>query len=158
MKLLVEDGGIQIITETAQDKAYFEHMGFTDPQRVLVRYHAWQTEVDTEDMTASHEEEGLFLLPNKPKASELELKCCLGCGTDIGQPHKEDCYVEKCSVCGGQWLKCKCEGHDRLFARWTGILPGKAEASYLRIDLNDFERQGYNKTFFVKPKAQNATK
>jgi len=47
-----------------------------------------------------------------------------------------------------------CEEHDPAFARWTGIWPGKLEAKYLKIDLNEFYRQGYEQIFFVKPKGK----
>jgi hypothetical protein len=67
------------------------------------------------------------------------------------------CDVERCSVCGGQLIQCGCEGHDPLFARWTGIWPGGAEADYLGIDLNKLRRQ-FNRVFFVKPKAPNTAK
>lgn len=62
--------------------------------------------------------------------------------------------------------------HDPMFARWTGIWPGIAEAAMLglyvkwtdhgwekcdasdplaRPSLNDFYDMGYNKIFFIKP-------
>lgn len=84
-----------------------------------------------------------------------ELRTCPDCGIKPGQPHGEYCDVERCSVCGGQYLSCGCdEGneHDPLFARWTGIWPGDLESQYLGIDLNQFTIQGYDQIFFVKPK------
>src|ERR1035438_10795694 len=80
-----------------------------------------------------------------------ELRNCHDCGAKPGQPHYVGCDTEQCSVCGGQRLQCECHGHDRLFARWTGLWPGAAEAAVLGIDLNEFHRRGYNKIFFIKP-------
>lgn len=56
-----------------------------------------------------------------------ELKPCHDCGVEPFQMHKDGCDVERCSVCGGQRLSCSCKGHDKAFARWTGIWPGVAE-------------------------------
>ncbi len=76
---------------------------------------------------------------------------CHDCGAKPGQPHMPGCDTERCSVCGGQALVSDCKGHDPLFARWTGIWPGKAEADYLGLDLNEFSALGYDELFFVKP-------
>lgn len=76
---------------------------------------------------------------------------CSECKVKPGQPHEDGCDIEICSVCGGQRLCCDCEGHDKQFARWTGIWPGKAEARYLGLNLNEFAEKGYWKIFFVKP-------
>jgi hypothetical protein len=76
---------------------------------------------------------------------------CYDCGVNPGFPHKPGCDTERCSVCGGQRAGCDCKDHDPLFARWTGIWPGKAEAEYLGIDLNTFCIKGYDEIFFKKP-------
>lgn len=78
-----------------------------------------------------------------------ELQSCHDCGVRPGQVHEDGCDVERCSVCGGQRLQCGCEGHDKLFAKWTGIWPGRAEADYLGVDLNAFESE-YSYLFFIK--------
>lgn len=75
---------------------------------------------------------------------------CPDCSAHPGQPHEDGCDVECCSACGGQRLQCDCAEHDRLFSRWSGIWPGKAEAMALGIDLNELDRN-YRRIFFVKP-------
>ena len=82
----------------------------------------------------------------KPK-----LRNCPDCGTEPGQPHRKNCDVERCSVCGRQRLGCDCIGHQPTFSRWTGIWPGEIESNYLRIDLNQFYEEGYHEIFFKKP-------
>ena len=78
-----------------------------------------------------------------------KLRQCHDCAAKPGEIHQDNCDVERCSVCGGQRLQCNCKGHDKAFARWTGLWPGSAEAKILGIDLNEFQK--FSKTFFVKP-------
>lgn len=81
---------------------------------------------------------------------EHKLEDCHDCGAKPGEIHSPNCDVVRCSVCGGQRLQCDCPGHDPFFARWTGIWPGKAEADYLDIDLNEFDVK-FRDIFFRKP-------
>lgn len=77
-------------------------------------------------------------------------RLCPDCAVPPRSPHRGNCDVERCSVCGLQRLSCSCEGHDRLFARWTGWWPGELEADALRIDMNTLVVM-WRKNFFVKP-------
>jgi len=79
-----------------------------------------------------------------------ELTECHDCGVMPGEKHIEGCDTEMCSVCGEQYFICRCEGHDKGFARWTGLWPGIAEAKALGLDLNKFMAQ-YGRLFFIKP-------
>lgn len=79
------------------------------------------------------------------------LRKCPDCGADPGQVHADGCDVERCSVCGDQRISCGCAGHDRQFARWTGIWPGVAEALFLGCDLNELAASGAERVLFVKP-------
>ena len=83
-------------------------------------------------------------------AIEKTLSNCSGCGVKPGELHDSGCDVEQCSGCGGQRIFCGCgREHDPIFARWTGIWPGKAESEHLGLDLNEFEK--YRTVFFIKP-------
>ena len=82
----------------------------------------------------------------KPK----DLPACPDCGVRAGQPHNDGCDVEICSVCGDQRMCCDCDGHDKYFAKWTGIWPGRAEAEFLGIDLNLLYTSGLARIFLVK--------
>jgi len=78
------------------------------------------------------------------------LVVCPDCLVRPGQRHSDNCDIERCSVCGGQKIGCDCDGHDKDFAKWTGIWPGQIEADYLEIDLNQFYTDSYAKIFFIK--------
>lgn len=84
----------------------------------------------------------------------VELERCHDCKADPGCKHAKGCDVERCSVCGGQYLGCRCKGHDRQFARWTGFWPGELEAKALNMDLNSLYLTGVYKLFFIKPNRQ----
>ena len=83
-----------------------------------------------------------------------EIRNCPDCNALPGQIHMDNCDVERCSVCGGQRFLDDCENHNKAFARWTGIWPGAAEASYLGINLNDLYKQGIEQYLFVEPKQE----
>ncbi len=81
-----------------------------------------------------------------------DFRDCGDCGASPGTPHKYGCDVERCSVCGGQRIQCSCKDHDRMFARWTGFWPGKAEAELLGLTLNEMDGQ-IGAVVYCKPNA-----
>ena len=68
---------------------------------------------------------------------------CHDCGAKPGEIHQDGCDTEVCSVCGLQRLQClwigSCRGHDKAFARWTGLWPGIAEA-FVKTFKRDYAR------------------
>lgn len=82
---------------------------------------------------------------------KINLDRCFDCGVQAGNVHKKGCDVERCSVCGGQYISCECDNHDPQFSYWTGFWPGELECKSLNMDLNTFYMTGMHKIFFVKP-------
>lgn len=82
------------------------------------------------------------------KFKKLGLTNCHDCDISPGQPHEDGCDTERCSVCAGQRMCCDCEGHNKYFAKWTGIFPGRAESEFLNMDLNEFHAQGLTEIFW----------
>jgi hypothetical protein len=76
---------------------------------------------------------------------------CPDCGVKPGEKHLDNCDVERCSVCGFQYLMCSCQKHDKSCARWIGFWPGELEAKALGISLNKLYESGIYKTIFIKP-------
>ena len=48
---------------------------------------------------------------------------CHDCGCAPSMQHREGCDVERCSVCGGQFIACRCAGHDPQLVKWDGDWP-----------------------------------
>jgi len=86
-----------------------------------------------------------------PVCQKVELDNCFSCGVVAGKIHKKKCDIERCSVCGGQYVSCRCDGNDKQFSRWTGFWPGELECKSLNMDLNTFYMTSMHKIFFIKP-------
>ncbi|MAX38803.1 MAG: hypothetical protein CME33_19775 [Gimesia sp.] len=58
---------------------------------------------------------------------------CPDCGVAVGEPHKNECDVQRCSACGGQRISCDCETHDPLASVWTGVWPKRVTQIDLQL-------------------------
>lgn len=84
---------------------------------------------------------------------------CPDCHVAPGTAHTGGCDVERCSACGFQAIGCGCERHDPVFARWSGIWPGYAEAQHLGTDMNGIMgNETLRRALFVKPNRNGRTK
>lgn len=56
---------------------------------------------------------------------------CPDCGCMNGRPHRDDCDIERCSICGMQRVTCGgCDGHDPMESAWIGTFPLAGRKSY----------------------------
>lgn len=64
---------------------------------------------------------------------------CPDCGVKGGVPHREDCDIQRCSTCGGQYITCKCDDHVPTESLWLGVWAAEplTERQIERQDLVD---------------------
>ncbi|WP_437222112.1 hypothetical protein SH661x_002637 [Planctomicrobium sp. SH661] len=48
---------------------------------------------------------------------------CPDCGAEVGQSHRDECDIERCSSCKQQKITCDCSDHDPRMSVWTGEFP-----------------------------------
>jgi hypothetical protein len=77
---------------------------------------------------------------------------CPDCAVGLGERHYPNCDIQRCSVCGGQYMLCGCKKHDFDFATWDGYFPGVKRAAELNMDLNELYSSGEVPKIFIKPK------
>jgi len=57
-----------------------------------------------------------------PYYRQIEVRTnCPDCGAKSGFPHQDDCDIQRCSACGGQYITCKCDDHVPTESLWLGV-------------------------------------
>lgn len=60
---------------------------------------------------------------------------CPDCAVETGNIHISGCDIERCSICGDQWISCGHEEHDPNKSKWTGELPDMRHPMEIANDL-----------------------
>jgi hypothetical protein len=59
---------------------------------------------------------------------------CPDCNVANGEKHDFGCDIERCAICGGQLLTCKCVGVDYVERMvWSGVSPGHVDCQRLGL-------------------------
>jgi hypothetical protein len=69
-------------------------------------------------------------------------KTCPDCGVAVGEPHINECDIERCTICGGQRVTCDCEDHDPLISAWSGEWPTDAAVNTCTERLKALAKSG----------------
>lgn len=142
---------------TKEQKKIIDKYMKSESDEDLNRYHQHFTDLGIKAIEVKEYEK--MSRPDE-QAIRTKPRNCPDCGAKPGEVHQPGCDIERCSVCGSQYLSCDCTNRERLehdpaFARWTGFWPGELEARALGTDLNGLYASGMYKLFIVKPKRKD---
>jgi hypothetical protein len=85
------------------------------------------------------------------------MESCNDCGVAVDEYHQDGCDVERCPVCGGQYISCDCdydcnESPEKRI-KWNGEWPGKKECREFGWYSKFVEGKGWVKCPKEDPKA-----
>lgn len=100
--------------EEIKQKLLNEKLDEQKRERLKLELSMFEEWLEGEKVTAKRKER---LYKKNWKTEILRKNRCHDCGVEEGQLHELGCDMERCSICGGQFISCDCDFEEKVKKR-----------------------------------------